>query len=160
MKNHKKFGILVAMLFAAVCFGTSEARADHRHSQATFGLSLPNLGIYVGNGGVSVGSGGFYIDTRSYNRSPYQYRSYPGRGYPGYGYPGYGNPYVNPYNGRRPIQYVPPVTTFPRPCDDFDYGQYRRQQEDYRRQQEELRRAQERYQRDLERIQRQYGYRR
>ncbi|MEZ4535985.1 MAG: hypothetical protein R3D26_13495 [Cyanobacteriota/Melainabacteria group bacterium] len=35
MKNHKKFGILVAMLFAAVCFSTSEARADHRHGQAT-----------------------------------------------------------------------------------------------------------------------------
>ena len=127
MKNHKKFGILVAMLFAAVCFGTSEARADHRHNQATFGLSLPNLGIYVGNGGVSVRSGGFYTQS---------------------------------YCGRLPTQYVPPVTTFPRPCDDFDYGQYRRQQEDYRRQQEELRRAQERYQRDLERIQRQYGYRR
>lgn len=51
MKNHKKFGILVAMLFAAVCFSTSEARADHRHGQATFGLTLPNLGVYVGNGG-------------------------------------------------------------------------------------------------------------
>ena len=57
MKNNKKFGILVAMLFAAVCFGTSEARADHRHSQATFGLSLPNLGIYVGNGMVIEAQG-------------------------------------------------------------------------------------------------------
>lgn len=160
MKNQKKVAILVAMLFAAVCFSASEARADHRHGRATFGLTLPNLGVYVGNGGVSVGTGGIYFDTRSYNRSPYQYRSYPGRGYPGYGYPGYSNPYVNPYYGRRPTQYVPPVTTYPRPCDNYDYGQYQRQQQDYRRQQEELRRAQERYQRDLERIQRQYGYRR
>ncbi len=160
MKNNAKVGILVAMILACLSLTSETAMAQHHHHHrgTSFGLTLPSLGLYVGNDGVSVGTRGFQIDTRRYyNPSPYRYN--PGGRYsPTYPtYPSYpGGPV--PYSGRRPYQYVPPVSTYPRPYTNpgYDYDRYRRQQNDYRRQQEEIRRAQERYQRDLERIQRQY----